>query len=167
MRNLTGDQPDKNRKHNLEVIVDRLIMGKDSMSRPAIPWKRPWIWATRLVIVKEQEGEEMLFSSSFSCLHCGFSFEEISPLFLFLTACMEPAPIAEDSVRPWNLTQAGSILIRNFPFRRGYSSVGNQNGYYRQFLEAFAETFNLDLNKPFKRTVKKKRNFFLRFSPAG
>ncbi|NLX90626.1 MAG: excinuclease ABC subunit UvrA [Firmicutes bacterium] len=158
---------DKNRKHNLEVIVDRLVVREKIASRLADSLETALDLGDGLVIVKEQEGEEMLFSSSFSCLHCGFSFEEISPrLFSFnspygacphcggLGATMEfdpelvvPNPelsISEGAIHPWG---------------------GNQNGYYRQFLEAFAETFNLDLNKPFQAYSEEEKELLFYGSP--
>ncbi len=141
---------DKNKKHNLEVIVDRLVVREKIESRLADSLETALDLGDGLVIVQEQAGEEMLFSSSFSCLHCGFSFEEISPrMFSFNSpygACpkcgglgmtMEfdpelviPNPelsIEEGAIHPWG---------------------GNYNGYYRQFLEAFASTFHLDLKSP-------------------
>jgi len=141
---------DKNKKHNLEVIVDRLVVRENIESRLADSLETALDLGDGLVIVREQAGEEMLFSSTFSCLHCGFSFEEISPrMFSFNSpygACpkcgglgmtMEfdpelviPNPelsIEEGAIHPWG---------------------GNYNGYYRQFLEAFAATFHLDLKSP-------------------
>lgn len=158
---------DKNKKHNLEVVIDRLVVREKIESRLADSLETSLDLGDGLVIIQEQGGEEMLFSSSFSCLRCGFSFEEISPrMFSFNSpygACPQceglgmtmefdpelviPSPelsIAEGAIHPWG---------------------GNPNGYYRQFLESFAEAFNIDLTKPFRSYSEEEKKLLLYGSP--
>lgn len=158
---------EKNKKHNIEVIIDRLIVRENIESRLADSLETALDLGDGLVIIQELGGGEELFSSSFSCLRCGFSFEEISPrLFSFNSpygACphcgglgltlefdpelVVPSPelsIAEGAIHPWG---------------------ANPNGYYRQFLESFATAFNLDLNKPFQSYSLKERELLFNGSP--
>ncbi len=152
VRELEEEIPlDKNKKHDIEVIIDRLILREGLESRLADSLETALDLGDGLVIIQETvSGEERIFSTSFACMECGFSFEELSPrMFSFNSpygACKQcgglgitmefdpeyvvPNPelsIAEGAIHPWG---------------------GNQ-GYYKQFLEAFARHFSLDLNQPF------------------
>ena len=83
---------DKQKKHDVSVVVDRLIVREDNRSRLAESIEQALKIANGIVII-DFEGEERLFSTNYSCPQCGFSFDEISPrLFSFNTpygACPE------------------------------------------------------------------------------
>ena len=160
---------DKNKKHNIEVIIDRIILREGIESRLADSLETALDLGDGLVIVQETvSGEEKIFSTSFACIECGFSFEELSPrMFSFNSpygACKQcnglgitmefdpeyvvPNPqlsIAEGAIHPWG---------------------GNQ-GYYKQFLEAFARHFNLDLNQPFALFTEEEKKLIFYGSPEA
>ncbi len=160
---------DKNKKHNIEVIIDRIILREGVESRLADSLETALDLGDGLVIVQETvSGEEKIFSTSFACIECGFSFEELSPrMFSFNSpygACKQcnglgitmefdpeyvvPNPqlsIAEGAIHPWG---------------------GNQ-GYYKQFLEAFARHFNLDLNQPFALFTEEEKKLIFYGSPEA
>ncbi|NLJ57089.1 MAG: excinuclease ABC subunit UvrA [Firmicutes bacterium] len=140
----------KTQKHNIEAVIDRLIVRPGLKTRLADSLETALELGDGLVIVLTDEGEKY-FSTIFACIQCGFSFEEISPrMFSFNSpygACTQcgglgitmdfdpelviPNPeltIAEGAIHPW----------------------GGHYGYYLQFLESFARHFELDLNKPFQ-----------------
>ena len=142
---------DKNKKHSIEVMVDRLVVREGIETRLADSLETTLKLGEGLALVQEVEGEEHLFSERFSCPHCGFSFEEISPrAFSFNSpygACPQcsglgrkaefspelivPYPeltIAEGAIHPWK----------------------GDSRYYRQFLEAAADAFGIDLNVAFR-----------------
>jgi len=119
-------QLDKNKKHSIEVVVDRLVMGQSgSQSRIADSVETALKLGVGVVLVAISEGEELLFSEQFACVHCGISLGEIAPrTFSFnnpngaCPACtglgfkLEIDPeliipnkklsIAEGAIRPWN-----------------------------------------------------------------
>jgi excinuclease ABC subunit A len=70
---------DKNKKHTLEVVVDRLIIREDLQQRLADSIEISLNLANGLVVVQIIDGEEWTFSRNFACAHCGFSFDEIQP----------------------------------------------------------------------------------------
>ena len=70
---------DKNKKHTLEVVVDRLIIREDLQQRLADSIEISLNLANGLVVVQVIDGEEWTFSRNFACAHCGFSFDEIQP----------------------------------------------------------------------------------------
>ena len=73
-------QLDKNRKHTIEVVVDRLVMGQSgSQSRIADSVETALKLGAGVVLVSIIDGEELLFSEHFACVHCGISLGEIAP----------------------------------------------------------------------------------------
>ncbi|HUV56011.1 MAG TPA: excinuclease ABC subunit UvrA [Dehalococcoidales bacterium] len=73
-------QLDKNKKHSIEVVVDRLVMGQgESQSRIADSVETALKLGAGVVLVSILGGEELLFSEHFACVHCGISLGEIAP----------------------------------------------------------------------------------------
>jgi len=70
---------DKNKKHTLEVVVDRLIIREDLQQRLADSIEMSLNLANGLVVIQIIDGDEWTFSRNFACAHCGFSFDEIQP----------------------------------------------------------------------------------------
>ncbi|MDX9776323.1 MAG: excinuclease ABC subunit UvrA, partial [Petrimonas sp.] len=80
LRELTDEiHLDKNKKHTLEVVVDRLIIREDLQQRLADSVEMSLNLANGLVVIQIIDGEEWTFSRNFACAHCGFSFDEIQP----------------------------------------------------------------------------------------
>ena len=75
---------EKNKRHTLEVVVDRLRIRSDIRKRLADSLELALGLSGGLVLASILEGDELTFSQNFACPDCGFSFEEWSPrLFSF------------------------------------------------------------------------------------
>ncbi|MCD6299819.1 MAG: excinuclease ABC subunit UvrA, partial [Dehalococcoidales bacterium] len=73
-------QLDKNKKHSIEVVVDRLVTGQsESQSRIADSVETALKLGAGMVLVSILGGDELLFSEHFACVHCGISLGEIAP----------------------------------------------------------------------------------------
>jgi len=73
-------QLDKNKKHSIEVIVDRLVVGQSgSQSRLADSVETSLKLGAGVVLVSVVDGKELLFSEHFACMYCGISLGEIAP----------------------------------------------------------------------------------------
>jgi len=73
-------QLDKNKKHSIEAVVDRLVMGQSgSQSRIADSVETALKLGAGVVMVSIVDGEELLFSEHFACVYCGISLGEIAP----------------------------------------------------------------------------------------
>ena len=71
---------DKNKKHSIETVVDRLVIGQSgSQSRIADSVETALKLGAGVVLVSIVDGEELLFSEHFACVHCGISLGEIAP----------------------------------------------------------------------------------------
>ncbi len=76
---------DKNIKHNINIVVDRLVIKPDIEKRLSESLEIALKLSDGLVVV-DYEGEKVTYSNKFACSQCGFSFDEISPrLFSFNT----------------------------------------------------------------------------------
>lgn len=119
---------DKNKKHDIYVVVDRIVIRPDIRGRLSDSLEVALKRGDGVVVIDVLEHEEMIFSERFACVQCGFSFEELSPrLFSFNSpygACptcsglgerMEIDPdlvldrqlsLAEGAIIPWRNTQS-------------------------------------------------------------
>jgi excinuclease ABC subunit A len=70
---------DKNKKHSIEVVVDRLVVGQGSNSRISDSIETALKVGGGVVLVAVVGGEELLFSEQFACVNCGISLGEIAP----------------------------------------------------------------------------------------
>lgn len=70
---------EKNIKHNIEAVVDRLVIKEDIKSRLADSLETALGQAEGLVIVNIIDGEDILFSEKFACPDCGISIDELAP----------------------------------------------------------------------------------------
>ncbi|MFB0559364.1 MAG: excinuclease ABC subunit UvrA [Dehalococcoidales bacterium] len=76
----TEFQLDKFKKHSIEAVVDRLVTGQEgSQSRIADSVETALKLGAGVVLVSIVDGEELLFSEHFACVHCGISLGEIAP----------------------------------------------------------------------------------------
>ncbi len=141
---------DKNKKHNIEVVVDRLVIREGVQARLADSMETALKLSEGLVLIEEVGGSELLFSENFACADCGFSFEEISPrIFSFNSpygACPECSGLGTRS-------EFSADLVIPYPelsIREGAIHPWSGQNYYQQFLEAAAKAWDIDLDKPFK-----------------
>jgi excinuclease ABC subunit A len=73
-------QLDKNKKHSIEAVIDRLVIGQSgSQSRIADSVETALKLGAGVVLVSIVDGEELLFSEHFACVHCGISLGELAP----------------------------------------------------------------------------------------
>ena len=141
---------DKQKKHDIEVVVDRLVLREDSRTRLADSIETALKLSEGLVLVEEVGGSELLFSENFACAECGFSFEEISPrIFSFNSpygACPECSGLGTKA-------EFAAELVIPFPelsIREGAIHPWSGQNYYMQFLESAAKAWEVDLDQPFR-----------------
>lgn len=147
---------EKNKKHNIEIVVDRLVVREGVEKRMAESIENVLQLANGLLVVDVIGGEPINFSQSFSCPDCGISIDEIEPRnFSFnnpFGACpvchgigykMEFAP--ELMIPDWSLSiNEGAIAVM------GWQSVTDKGSYTRAMMEAVAKEFGFELSTPFE-----------------
>ena len=96
---------DRNIKHNIEIVVDRLIVRPGIESRLTDSIESVFRVTDGILMVNVLGGELLTFSQNFACPDCGISITEIEPRSFSLIILLEPAPNAMVLVIKWNLTK--------------------------------------------------------------
>ncbi|MCX7711204.1 MAG: excinuclease ABC subunit UvrA [Clostridia bacterium] len=147
---------DKNKKHTIEIVVDRLVIRPDIRKRLADSIETVLHLSSGILVVDVIGKEELLFSQNFACSDCGVSMEELTPrMFSFnnpFGACptcsglgtllkMDPDLIIPD--RSKSLAE-GAIAV-------GGWNIENEDGYSRMYINALAKHFNFDIHTPIEK----------------
>ena len=152
---------DKNLKHNISIIVDRLVVKPDIEKRLTDSVENVLDLADGLLVVDTMDGNQLNFSQSFSCPDCGISMEEIEPRsFSFnnpFGACPSCAGLGykmefdEDLMIPDKAVSIadGAITVL------GWQSCTDKSSYTRAILDALAEEYDFSLSTPFCEYPKK------------
>ena len=77
---------DKNKKHNIEIVVDRLVIRNDISPAPdRLVWRPPLTCPAGMVLINlVREDQDLVFSQNYACEDCGISIEELAPRMLLL-----------------------------------------------------------------------------------
>ncbi|XCP84229.1 excinuclease ABC subunit UvrA [Roseburia hominis] len=158
---------DKNIKHSIEIVVDRLVVKPGIKKRLDDSVESVLHLAEGLLIVDVIGQEPMNFSESFSCPDCGISIEEIEPRsFSFnnpFGACPECFGLGykmefdEDLMIPdrsLSINQ-GAIAVT------GWQSCTDKSSFTHAILEALSEAYGFDLDTPFEEYPEKVRDILI------
>ncbi|MHA6532766.1 excinuclease ABC subunit UvrA [Paenibacillus sp. BAC0078] len=151
LREVTEDiELEKNKKHTIEVVVDRIVIKDDVETRLTDSLETALKLSGGKILVDVMGQEELLFSSSFACPVCGFSIEELAPrMFSFNSpfgACPECDGLGMNMVVDPDLLipdQEKSIEEGAF-----LAWTGSTSNYYPQFLKSVCEHFSIPQNVP-------------------
>ena len=149
-------QLEKNIKHNIEIVVDRLVVKEGIEKRLADSIETVMKLSGGLMILDISGGEPVNFSQSFSCPDCGISIEEEEPRsFSFnnpFGACPECFGLGykmefdEDLMIPDKSLsiKEGAIAVL------GWQSCAKEGSFSRAILDALAKEYHFDLDTPFE-----------------
>ncbi len=158
---------EKNIKHNIEIIVDRLVIKEGIEKRLTDSIENVLRIAEGLLVVDVVGGEPINFSQSFSCPDCGISIDEIEPRnFSFnnpFGACPECHGIGvkmefdeELMIPDTSLGLAeGAVAVL------GWQSAADSKSYVRAILEALAEEYGFGLYTPYRELPEEIRHMFM------
>ena len=147
---------EKNKKHSIEVIVDRVVVKEDVRSRLADSIETALKMSGGQILVDIIGQEELRFSSNFACPICGFSMEELSPrMFSFNSpfgACPECDGLGVKMIiDPDLLVPDRSKSIEDGAFE---AWAGGTSNYYPQFLRSVCEHFKIPQDVPVSELTK-------------
>ncbi len=161
------DQPpelEKNRKHTIEVVVDRLKIRPELEQRLADSFETALQLGDGLASVAFMDGErpDLLFSARFACPHCGYSLGELEPrLFSFNNpagACPGCDGLGVRQFFDPERVVTHSDLGLSAGAIRGWD---RRNAYYFQMLESLATHYGFDLDTPFGQLPQRIRDAIL------
>ena len=173
---------EKNVKHNISVIIDRLVVKSGIEKRLSDSLENSLklgggLSVCEVVGVPSQTAEagkspavpyEISLSQSFSCPDCGISIEEFEPrTFSFnnpFGACPDCAGLGsrqEFSVDLLIPDQSMSLIEKGAMTINGWKSLWDKSSYSRTILDALAAEYNIDLTKPFNKLTERERELIL------
>lgn len=158
---------EKNNKHNIEIVVDRLVIKEGIEKRLADSIESVLKLADGLMYVDVVGGQQLTFSQNFACPDCGISIDEIEPrIFSFnnpFGACPDCHGLGykmefdEELLVPFK----DKSLIDGAIAAPGWQSVVEPGSYTRCMLEALAREYNFDLNSPYNELPEQARRIFM------
>ena len=158
---------DKNIKHNIDIVVDRLVVKEGIERRLADSIENVLELADGLLVVDIIGGEPMNFSQSFSCPDCGISISEVEPRsFSFnnpFGACPECVGLgykmefdADLMIPDKSLSiNQGAISVM------GWQSCADKSSFTNAILQALCKEYGFDLDTPFEEYPDKIKNILL------
>ncbi|MED1952408.1 excinuclease ABC subunit UvrA [Brevibacillus centrosporus] len=164
IRDLSEDiKLEKNKKHNIEVVVDRIVVKPDVQSRLADSLETALRLADGKVIVDVMEQEELLFSEKHACPVCGFSIGDLEPrIFSFNSpfgACSEcdglgvklevdPDMVVPDATKTLHDGAIGAWEPKS-------------STYYQQLLESACRHFGIRMDLPYEELPAEQRQILM------
>ncbi|MDF2813886.1 MAG: uvrA [Paenibacillus sp.] len=141
---------DKNKKHSIEVVVDRIIVKDDVHSRLADSLETALKLSEGRVLVDVMEQEELLFSQKLACPECGFSIEELAPRMFSFNSPYGACPDCDGLgvkmiVDPDLLVPNAELTIDDGAFEAWAGSTSN---YYPQFLASVCQHYAIPRDVP-------------------
>ena len=146
---------DKNRKHTIEIVVDRLIIREGLQKRLTASIESALNLAGGLLVIDVMGKEELLFSQNYACPDCGISIGELTPrMFSFNNpygACpdcdglgmmlrIDPDLVIPDKAKSF---AEGAVVSGGFNF-------ADEDSYGRMYLDAMAKHYGFSVNTPVK-----------------
>ena len=154
---LSEDIPmEKNKKHNIEIVVDRLVVKPGIEKRLTDSIETTLNLADGLMMVDVIGGETLNFSQSFSCPDCDISIDEVEPRSFSFNNPFGACPVCHglgykmefdvDLMIPDQKLSIAEGAIQVF----GWQSSTDKKSYTRAILDALAREYHFDLETPFK-----------------
>ncbi len=145
---------EKNKKHNIEIVIDRLVAGGDIKKRLADSLETALGLAGGLVLIDVIDNEEMMFSENYACDDCGISIEELAPrMFSFNSpfgACPECAGLGEQmKIDPELVIDYNKSLNEGAVSCIGWGNASNEESVSYMYFTALSERYGFSLDEKF------------------
>ncbi len=153
----------KNKKHNIEVIIDRIVLSGDKRKRIFEAVEQSLSIANEKVLIQNLTKDfEKLYSTNFSCLHCDISYPDIEPAFFSFNS---PQGACEECHGLGFKLEFDEEKILDFS-----KSIKNQaikpfnyakNSWFGTIINAMSKVHDISLNKPLKQLTRKEIDIIL------
>lgn len=152
---------EKNKRHNIEIVVDRVIVRKDQRSRIAEAIELACDWSKGYCVFLTEK-EERLFSQHHSCPECGFSVPKLEPRLFSFNAPLGCCPDCKGVgiKRECNMDYMipnKSLSINQGGIRWYKNTIGTKNIEWQEFA-FLCKQYNIDLDKPLGEFTEKEMN---------
>ncbi|OOM81203.1 excinuclease ABC subunit UvrA [Clostridium sp. BL-8] len=151
---------DKNKKHNIEAVIDRIVIKEDIEGRLTESIEAALKMAEGLVIASVIDGEDTLFSENFACPDCGISIPELEPRLFSFNAPFGKCDHCDGLGTLMEIDEKLVIPNKELSIMEGaVASWGSgrlkDDSWTYAILQALSKEYGLDLNTPIKDLDKK------------
>ena len=155
-------QLDKNKKHTIEVVVDRLVTGEsDSQSRIADSVETALKLGSGVALISIVDGEELLFSEHFACVHCEISIGEIAPRTFSFNSPHGACPACTGLGFKLEIDPDLIMPDKELSIAQGGIKPYQTQYWYFYRLEDIAREHGFSLNTPIKNLTKEQLHLLL------
>ena len=157
---------EKNKKHNIEIVVDRLVIKDGIETRLSDSLETTASLSGGIIIADIIDGEEMMFSLNYACPEHNVSVEELTPrMFSFnnpFGACEECTGLGVyKKINPDLIVPDKNLSIRQGAIKATGWNTLTESSYAMMFYEAIAEEYGISLDTPVKDLPKEVMDVFL------
>jgi len=153
---------DKNKKHSIEAVVDRLVIGQSgSQSRLADSVETALKLGAGVVLVSIVDGEELLFSEHFACVYDGISLGEITPRSFSFNSPHGACPACTGLGMKLEIDPEMVIPNKELSIAQGAIRPWQFQSWYYYQLESLARRYGFSLNTPVKDLSEKDLHLIL------
>ncbi|MBM3324304.1 MAG: excinuclease ABC subunit A, partial [Calditrichaeota bacterium] len=144
---------DKNKKHNIDVVVDRIVLKESIRSRLTESVETALRLSSGLVTIVEEDAEEVTYSEKYACTSCGISLSEIAPRLFSFNSPFGACPTCTGLGFKMEIDPHRLIPNPNLSLEEGAiaSMSGLYEGWLYQQLEQVAQHFGFRMDVPFRR----------------
>jgi len=146
---------DKNKKHNIEIIVDRLVLKEGIEKRLTESVETALKASNDVIIVNINKEKDVLFSANYACPECGISVDKIEPRSFSFNSPFGACPRCSGLGTLMEIDPELVIADETKSLREGAIKVGGFNSakedsYYNMYFIALAKHYGFSLDTPFK-----------------
>lgn len=154
---------EKNKKHDIEIVVDRIVVQDKSRSRLFDSLEAALRLAEGYAIIDVIGGEEILFSEHYACPHCGFTIGELEPRLFSFNAPFGACPDCDGLGMKLEVDEDLVIPDRQLTLSQGALAPWNpiSSNYYPEMLRQFCEQFKIPMEIPFEQLTTSQKNMIL------
>ncbi|MBQ8488964.1 MAG: excinuclease ABC subunit UvrA [Pseudobutyrivibrio sp.] len=158
---------DKNIKHNIEIVVDRLVVKEGIEKRLTDSIEAVLKLADGLMIVDVIDGEPIRFSEGFSCPDCGISIDEVEPRSFSFNNPFGACPECFGLGYKMEFDEDLMIPDKSLSFNQGavqvmgWQSSNKSTSFAHALLEALAKEYDFSLDTPYKELPENIRHMFI------
>ena len=159
-------QLDKNKKHLIEAVIDRLIIEEATdASRVADSVETALKLGAGVVLISIADGDELLFSEHFACVHCGISVGEIAPRTFSFNSPHGACPDCTGLGQKLEIDPELVIPDKNFSLAEGairpWARAGAMSSWYEDMVETVARRYGLSTHVPVEELSQEQLNIIL------
>jgi excinuclease ABC subunit A len=162
LRSLEEDiKLDRRRNHNIDIVVDRLIVRSGIERRLAESVEVALVLADDVVVINSLDGGDRLFSRKLACVVCGISVPEMSPRAFSFNSPHGACPSCQGLGATWDFDPRRIIPDETLSLAGGAIAPWGKGDLKNEAVTAIASYFGIDAKMPFGKLSKKHRELIL------